>query len=340
MKKIIFTILLPIILNLLFSSVVSAVEVIPLPDLINPDGIQVDGHQLYITEQQSIYIYSLKNFSLTKKFGKSGEGPQEFKVSHYSDGRIYIHVERGILMVNSLKKISFFTKNGDYIKEIRTTSGARFKPVGNGYAGYGNVMENKIMYRTVNLYDGDLKKIKELYREEVGGMGKEINAVTLLKPLLFHVTDDKLFIAGKNGIIYVFDSNGRHLYSISREYKPIPFTGEHRRKFILDFKTHPRFNSLYEVVEKQLTYPVYFPLTRDFHAVDQKVYVRTYGEEKGKSEFFIFTTAGKLLKRVMLQVKEKDALESYPYAIRNGKLYQLVENEDLEEWELHVESIE
>ncbi|MGD2088646.1 MAG: hypothetical protein PVH61_20885 [Candidatus Aminicenantes bacterium] len=48
-------------------------EVVPLPDLINPDGIQADRHQLYITERHSIYIYSLKDFKLTKKFGKSGE---------------------------------------------------------------------------------------------------------------------------------------------------------------------------------------------------------------------------------------------------------------------------
>ena len=58
MRKIIFA-----ILSTLFTGFVFAVdvEVVPLPDLINPDGIQADKQQLYITEQQSIYIYSLKD---------------------------------------------------------------------------------------------------------------------------------------------------------------------------------------------------------------------------------------------------------------------------------------
>jgi len=336
MKKIIFT-----IISMVFTGFVFAVdvEVVPLPDLINPDGIQADRYQLYITEQQSIYIYSLKDFRLIKRFGKSGEGPQEFKVSRFSEGKIYIHLKPEVLLVNSLKKISYFTKQGDFIKEIRTVSGSRFIPIGSGLAAYGTVMENKIAYRVVNLHGSDLKKIKELYREEVGQMGKDINPLTLMKPLLFCVSDGKLLIGGKDGVIYIFDGNGNPLYTIRPQYEPVPFSGEQQRKFELDFKTHPRFNSLYEVVKKQLKYPGYFPLMRYFLTADNKVYIRTYRDVQGESEFFIFTIEGKLLKRVMLPVKEKDALESYPYTIQDGKFYQLVENEQTEEWELHVEKI-
>lgn len=78
---------------------------------------------------------------------------------------------------------------------------------------------------------------------------------------------------------------------------------------------------------------------RYFLAADNKVYIRTYREVKGESEFFIFTIEGKLLKRVMLPVEEKDALESYPFTIKDGKFYQLVENEQTEEWELHMVDI-
>jgi hypothetical protein len=332
MKKIIFA-----ILSTLFAGFVLAVdvEVVPLPDLINPDGIQADEHQLYITEQQSIYIYSLKDSRLIKKFGEPGEGPREFKVSRFSEGRIYIHVEPEVLLVNSLKKISYFTRQGDFIKEIRTVSGSRFIPIGSGFAAYGSVIENKIAYRAVTLHDRDLKKIKELYREEVGQMGKDLNPLTLMKPLLFYVCGGKLLVGGKDGVIYIFDGNGQPLYTIRPEYEPVPFTGEQQRKFELDFKTHPRFNSLYEVVKKQLKYPGYFPLMKDFHAADNKVYIRTYRKAQGESEFLIFSIEGKLLKRVMLPVREKDALESYPYTIENGEFYQLVDNDQTEEWELH-----
>jgi len=70
-------------------------------------------------------------------------------------------------------------------------------------------------------------------------------------------------------------------------------------------------------------------------AADQKVHIRTYREVQGESEFLIFSIEGRLLKRLMLPVKEKDALESYPYTIENGKFYQLVDNDQTEEWELH-----
>ncbi len=332
MKKTIFAILSVVFTGFIFAV---DVEVVPLPDLINPDGIQADRQQLYITEQHSIYIYSLKDSRLIKKFGESGEGPREFKVSLFSEGRIYIHLEPGVLLVNSLKKISYFTRQGDFIKEIRTVSGSRFIPIGSGFAAYGTVMENKVGYRAVNFHGQDLKKIKELYREEVGEMGKDINPVIALKPLLFCISGGKLLIGGNDGIIYVFDGNGSPLYTIRPQYEPAPFTGEQQRKFELDFKRHPRFNSLYEVVKKQLKYPAYFPLMRYFLAADNKVYIRTYKEAKGESEFLIFTMEGKLLKRVMLPVKEKDALESYPFTIQDGKFYQLVENEQSEEWELH-----
>jgi hypothetical protein len=41
----------------------------------------------------------------------------------------------------------------------------------------------------------------------------------------------------------------------------------------------------------------------------------------------------------MVPLAEKDERLWYPYVIKNGKLYQLIENLDEEEWELHVTEI-
>jgi hypothetical protein len=35
----------------------------------------------------------------------------------------------------------------------------------------------------------------------------------------------------------------------------------------------------------------------------------------------------------------ENILQYYPYTIHNGSLYQLIENEDTEEWELHVNGL-
>ena len=65
------------ILLLFFSGSVSvfAAKIVPLQELRKPETIAVDCSQIYITESASIYIYSLKDFRLIKKFGQAGEGP-------------------------------------------------------------------------------------------------------------------------------------------------------------------------------------------------------------------------------------------------------------------------
>jgi hypothetical protein len=42
------------------------------------------------------------------------------------------------------------------------------------------------------------------------------------------------------------------------------------------------------------------------------------------------------LNHVFLPLKEQTPLIYFPYCIKDGKLYQLAENEESEEWELYV----
>ena len=65
MKKLILLFLV----NLFVMVILHAkVTVIPLPDLVNPASVTLDENQLYITEGTSIYIYSLPDFKLIKKW--------------------------------------------------------------------------------------------------------------------------------------------------------------------------------------------------------------------------------------------------------------------------------
>jgi hypothetical protein len=72
---------------------------------------------------------------------------------------------------------------------------------------------------------------------------------------------------------------------------------------------------------------------------DGKIYVHTFIEKDGKTGFLIFDTKGKFLEKQFLNVYLKKMLEPYPFTIKNGKLYQLVENIDEEEWELFMTDI-
>jgi hypothetical protein len=78
--------------------------------------IDVDSNHLYVSQLSTVYIYSLEDFQLKNKFGKEGEGPQEFK------GYALLNVQPQVLLINSMGKLSFFNKDGTFIKEMRTNA--------------------------------------------------------------------------------------------------------------------------------------------------------------------------------------------------------------------------
>jgi hypothetical protein len=76
--------------------------------------------------------------------------------------------------------------------------------------------------------------------------------------------------------------------------------------------------------------------------VDQKIYIQTYKRSKPgeRTEFLILDLKGGMLKRVMLPIKYTSYFTPYFYGIKNEKLYQIVENEEEEEYQLHIIDID
>jgi hypothetical protein len=73
-------------------------------------------------------------------------------------------------------------------------------------------------------------------------------------------------------------------------------------------------------------------------------YVQTYKAKENKEEYVIMDLKGNIIKRVYIQKFDNVTLTGKMlgtklHTIYNDKLYYLVENEDEEEWELHVEEI-
>ncbi len=44
-----------------------------LPELLRPNGLTIDGEKMYISDGPTVFVYSLKDFKLQKKFGSEGE---------------------------------------------------------------------------------------------------------------------------------------------------------------------------------------------------------------------------------------------------------------------------
>lgn len=305
------------------------------PEVLKATQLVVGDDQIYVIEDTTIYIYSLNDYKFKKKFGKAGEGPQEFQ------GFVVVTPHEDQLLINSIAKISYYTKDGIFKKEQRTSAGIGsnlFYPLKEGFIGSGGSIDKNIHYVTINFYDSKLNKGKELFRMKAAG--QQSGKIELLKRTFAYQThDNKIYIIGEEGfLIDVMDHTGKKLFSIKqKEYKRRKFTSEDE-KIIRNF-IKKQFRQRYEFVKDRLAFPDYFPEILDFFIADNKIYVSTWKWENKRVEFFIFDLKGKLEKNIYIPFAFQDALRAYPVSIKNGKLYQLIENDE-EEWELHISGIE
>jgi hypothetical protein len=153
MKKMILILL--ILLVFLFTSAAYAGKLAALPGHLVPNALAVGDNYFYITENSTVYVYSMKDFKLVKKFGKKGEGPREFK------GTSTLTVLTDQLMVNSTGKVSFYTIDGTYLKEFNNiVSGHTFNQLGSRFIGRKSLPDKKgQLWATVNIYDSSFNKV-------------------------------------------------------------------------------------------------------------------------------------------------------------------------------------
>jgi len=298
----------------------------------------VDDTRLYVAENAAVYIYSLEDFKLIKSFGRKGQGPQEFQI--FSHIPITIDVSTDKLIVSSIMKISYFSKQGEFIKEVRAQGMALYlQPLGDGFLGRSHVNYNGCNHAVVNIYDAKLNKLKEAYRvkDPYQGPGKGYNVLD--KVFVFRAYKDKILVPGKDdAAIDVFDRELNKLFSIHLDQERRKIDPGTRKRLAHLMKTNPNTKEAYELI-RPLIFPGYFPVIASFFVDNDTIYVMTWKKENGSNEFFTYDMKGKFKKRLLIPIKYETELSAYPMTVKNGKLYQLVENENKEEWEFHVSNI-
>jgi hypothetical protein len=314
-------------------------KVVPLPDLMKPESIQLDDNQFYISEGTSIYIYNFDNFKLVKKIGKEGEGPEEFKTLPFLP--LFVNITDKHIVVNSFGKISRFDKKGKFLSEEKVKGGYIFyiMPLGQYLVGQGGVQENKNRYRTINIYDKKLNKLKEVCRvmDDFKGPGRGYDV--LEKRFRHQVMENHIFISKeKQFVINIYDLEGKKTSAIKVDYKLVPMTQKDRENITGYLKNSNRTKAFFPLF-KPLRFPDYYPAIMNLYSADQKMYIMTWKRKNQETEFFVFNEQGKMLKKFFLPLAFQNAIDPFPFAIKNNKFYQLVENEENEEWELHINEI-
>ena len=331
-KKMIAFLLFPLFLW----GITSAKNPVTLEQLINPNKIAVKNHQIYIADFPHIYIFSLKDFSLLKKIGKKGAGPGEF-LPRSSKDRFYIYILDDAIFVESNGRVSFFTLKGDFLKEFNVAaSGYKFQPCQNGFLGKKKIAEKQTIYGTLNLYDSNFKRLKEVYRVKYPIQpGRDI--------LVFN-PDDFRYYTGENHL-YIRDTKNFAVKIYNKNFQPVSILERNNytlRKILPDDikKMHLVFKvslkERYEELKHRLKFPDTFAAIRNIIIDNDKLYIITFKKQVKGVECFIYTPEGAFVRELHIPLISENILQYYPYTICKGILYQLIENEETENWELHI----
>ena len=320
-----------------------------LPGVLKPEMIRVYDNELFVVQGAEVLIYPLKDLGLKKKIGRQGEGPGELKVT--TNWYNNVTVFSNYIFIDGLDKIVFFSREGKLIREQKKPIGiSRLVPMGKNFAAVNLThIEKNTQYQCLNLYDRDLKRLKELARQESPVQSATGKTEMIPDGLNFSVEQDKIFVekSREGFVVDIFDSQGKKLCQVKKEYKKIPVSEAHKKAAIEKFKTDPFIKQIgYEEFKKfsKPVWPDFFPAIRDITVSDKKIYLRTYKEQGGKEEWLILDLKGNLLKKVNLLAVDNAPLMAHLlgvkyHTIENNSFYYIKENEDTEEWELHTAKI-
>jgi hypothetical protein len=323
-----------------------------LPGVMKPSSINVYGDELYILESGVILVYSLKDLKLIRKFGRKGDGPGELQVIPTYSNKLTAYPQ--YILVETFARLIYFSKDGTLQKEIKKKSPFYFKtiPIGNNFVINKFKQDQKVFYNCLSLFDAEMNEIKEIYSQEHFQQGAvpAIKLDMLLEIALFEVVDDKIFVeeSPKGFIIQVYDSKGNKLYRIEKEYEKVKVTDAYENEMMERFKEDPSIKAQggYEQIKNifKPRFPKIFPAIQGLYVSNKKIYVQTYKVKKNKEEYVIMDLKGNIIKRVYIHKFDNVTLMgkiqgTKLHTIHNDKLYYLLESEDEEEWELHIEEI-
>lgn len=347
------------VLSIFLASLVFSAKMGTLQEVMKPDNITVQGDELYVVEGATIYIYSLEDLKLTRKFGKKGEGPGELLIVPGIPNKI--NVSGDYILAETLNKITYFSKKGELVKEKKRMSPLSFGfiPIGKNFVGIKQQTNEKgKVFSSICIFDPGLNEIKELHRQkwvQQRGVGGKVSLDMVMDFIHYKVYDNKIFVeeSPKGLLIEVFDYKGNKLYQVEKDYEAVKVTDKIKEEIIDRFKEDPAIKMQiteeggWNALKKQISmnFPDTFPAVQDIGISNDKIFVQTFKQVNGKEEYVIMDLKGKIIKKGYAPTFERTPLlarilGAKLHTIANGKLYYLRDNIDEEKWELFCEAIE
>lgn len=311
----------------LFSSLFPGV-VTTFPDMAKPIVLCMNGGNIYISDQYTIYVYDAGTLKLIKQLCDKGEGPQQFK------GYPRIAFTNDRLILYDFYKIIIYSKEFKLLQEnnFGYTVGHVAPLEENFILTIIKNTDNNEYYHHYTLLNDKLEKIKDVLIEPPMNYSKY-----LITPYPFcRSWKDKLFISKpqKDFCIEVFNKQGERLYRLDKKLDPVKFEEKHREAYLEELKYiagNERFEKFKARGNFKKPMTDYMPPINNFWVLDDKIYVKTYDITKTTEKYIIMDLKGNILKTLFLPKTKKDLL-----TFANDTFYYLEESEDDEGWVLYA----
>ena len=315
-----------------------------LPQLATPTSINVDGDEIFITDETSVWIYNLQDFTLKNRFGRKGPGPGEFEI------RPQLSIFPEYLLVNSMGKLGYYSRDGVLQNELELPFPYFYMyypmlPVGDKYLGFKLKragVDGKIIH-VGSLYNQDFRLLREFYwggapqllpPPPPGRDRPKIDVEVVYDCFDVAVAEDKIFVADtrKGFYIAVFDFEGKQLYEIKKDYTKLRIPEEFKKSFLQEQRESGRWDWLQ--ARYNYVFRKYYPAFFSFKLIEGKIYVATFASQDDNYELILMDLTGNIKRRAFVfplhPLKRISSGNLYAYSneydIHDNKIYYLKRN--------------
>ncbi len=295
-------------------------------DLVIGDKINNDIFEsiatIRVDEESNIYVLDMrasqikvfdKKGAYIRSIGKRGQGPGEFMMPAGME-----LIDNNQIIVSSMGKLSFFSLNGEFQKQIIES---HWDP-SPGVDSKGNIYQVTVV--PGEKYMDELRKYNSNFKQT-------LTITSIEKPLplpqskrnpfqekiLYSILPDDSLVWGINNKyeLNITDIEGNLTRKIMKDYDRIKVTEKYKQDF-LNQRSHMSASQ-----KSRYEFPNHFPPYRHLSTDDLgNIYVWTYENDDENNRYFdVFNRNGKYISKIKLK--------SFPTFWKNNKLYFVREGE-------------
>jgi len=344
-----------LVICLILAFPLTASETVPLEDITNPGySFHVDGNELFLVNDHSIFVYSLDPVKLKFKIGQKGDGPSDFKY------RPLLYVYPDYIVALDYTKSLWFSRTGELLKtkdysdfeDFSTGQEMRLLPVKNHYIRV--VADHELCTQSVYLLDDRFEEVALLHEGlfDWWPPGLQDPSKTTNFKLIHHtmeavVREDRIFIhdSHRGFFVKVFDHAGKLVKIINHNSERCQrISDDFKAKAIEFIAANDPYDYYKKIPKEAFSFYTFYPPLESLRTAEDFLFATTYLEKDQGHEIIVMDLTGQIIKRIYPGLPSfkywKSLLAKDLYAFEQGKLYQLVKNETTGLWELHIDPID